>query len=81
MILPLVTEYYQKKRKEDESAVAYVKRRQEEQLKTAEALLNDTGQELTTIRTLQLAVVAELLRRVRDARSASSSGNTSLPPS
>lgn len=63
LVGPFVIELFQRKRDEDESAKAYVKRQNEERLKTWEAM-EEGGEETTRLARARIALARELrLRR------------------
>lgn len=63
LVVPVVLEYFKKQREENESPVAYVKRQQEQELKTLEALQKGDGGELSRNSLWRMRVIAERLRR------------------
>ena len=65
LVVPVVIEYFENKRKENESPLGYVKRKQEEELKTYEAIAKNDGGQISRIRQLRLDIIAERLRRMQ----------------
>lgn len=62
LVVPVIVEWFKRRREAEETAANYVRRVQDEKLKTWEAM--DDGQELTRIARARLALARELrLRR------------------
>lgn len=73
IIIPWIIELFKKKRGEDEKISQYVRKQQEEKLKTYDALLKDKADELTKLSQMRIATVRAILTRVRSAKVSSSS--------
>jgi len=78
LIVPVVIEWIEHKREEGQSAAEFVRRKQKETLKTYDAMAKG-GVELTRLSRTRIAVVSELLRRVRSVREPATGEQDLLP--
>lgn len=67
IVVPVIVEWFKKRRDEDESAAGFVRKQQAEKLKTYDAM-ESGGNEITALAQTRNAVVADLLRRVQPLR-------------
>jgi hypothetical protein len=65
ILIPLVIEWFRKKRDDGEKASEYVRRRQKEKLKTYETILKGDGKEITRAARMRIDVARRVLARVR----------------
>lgn len=59
----MIEEYFKRQRKENESALAFVKRQQQSELEDYEAMSENDGAKLGRIKLLRMAVLREQLRK------------------
>jgi hypothetical protein len=69
VIVPFLVEMWKKSREKDETPLGYVRRQQEERLKTYDAILSG-GEDVTRLSRARIALSRELLLRMRSARTA-----------
>ena len=72
ILVPVLIEWWKKKRTPEETATQYVRRVQNEKLKTYEALQKDTGEEMSRLSWERIHMA--MLGRVREVRKSSPNG-------
>lgn len=68
IVLPVIIEWFKRRRQQGEKAADYVRRNQAEKLKTVELVLEEKGDELSRLSKSRLKITRELLRRAKLVR-------------